>query len=77
MRASQNYLLVERLAIIRESIESGFYPSTTKLKKNVLDKLGVNVSVQTLFRDLNFLRYRCGIEIQYDSSRRGYYIKKN
>ena len=75
MRTKQNYLMIERLTIVRESIESGFYPSTTLLRKNVMDRLGTDVSLPTLYRDLKFLRDRCGLDIEYDFYRHGYYIK--
>ncbi len=75
MRKKQTYLMIERLNIVQKSIESGFYPSVTLLRKNVMDRLGTEVSLPTLYRDLNFLRNRCGIGIEYDSYRHGYYIK--
>ena len=75
MRTKQNYLMIERLTIVREYIESGFYPSTALLRKNVMDRLGTDVSLPTLYRDLSFLRNRCGLDIEYDSYRHGYYIK--
>lgn len=74
-RAKQSYLLLERLTIVRESIEFGFYPSATVIREKVMDKLGITVSLSTLFRDLNFLRDRCGVNIKYDSYRQGYYIE--
>ena len=67
--------MIERLTIVRESIESGFYPSTALLRKTVMDKLGTDVSLPTLYRDLSFLRDRCGLDIEYDFYRHGYYIK--
>ena len=75
MRAKQNYLIIERLKIVQESIEIGNYPSIALLRKKILDRLGTDVSILTVRRDLDFLRYRFGINIRYDSYRRGYYIE--
>ena len=74
-RAKQGYLMIERITIVRESIESGLYPSATLLRKRVMDKLGTAVSLPTLYRDLNFLRNRCGVNIKYESYKQGYYIE--
>ena len=74
-RAKQNYLLVERLMVVQDAIENGNYPSITSLRKKVLDRLGADVSIPTLRRDLDFLRSRIGIDIRYDTYRQGYYIE--
>ena len=74
MRSKQNYLLIERLEVIRKTLKAGLYASTTLLKKRIMDSLGTEVSSQTLYRDVNFLRDRMGLDIRYDSSKRGYYI---
>lgn len=74
-RAKQTYLLVERLTIVQEVIENGNYPSIASLRRKVLDRLGTDVSIQTLRRDLAFIRSRMGIDIRYDSYKQGYYIE--
>ena len=75
MRAQGGYLIIERLTVVQEAIENGNYPSIASLRKKVLDRLGTNVSIPTLRRDLDFLRRRLGIDIRYDLYRRGYYIE--
>ena len=75
MRGQGGYLIIERLTIVKDTIENGYYPSLALLRKRVLDRLGTDVSIPTLRRDLNFLRCRFGIDIKYDSYRQGYYIE--
>lgn len=76
MQAKQTYLLIERLFIVKKCIESGIYPSSTVLIETVLDKLGTEVSVSTIYRDIEFLRSRCAMNIFFDSSKKGYCVLK-
>lgn len=76
MRAKQTYLLLERLEIIKNSIEAGFYPTSTALIQAVQKELGTEVSVSTVYRDIEFLRNRCGMRIAFDSAKKGYCITK-
>ncbi len=76
MRANQTYLLVERLEIVKKCIEEGFYPTSTALIQKLQKELGTEVSVLTVYRDIEFLRDRCGMKITFDSYKRGYYITK-
>ncbi len=76
MRAKQTYLLLERLEIIKKSIEAGFYPTSTALIQAVQNELGMKVSVSTIYRDIDFLRDRCGMRIAFDPAKKGYCITK-
>lgn len=76
MRAKQSYLLLDRLQIIKKKIETGFFPSTSDLIDAVLYELGVKVSVPTIYRDICYLKDRGGCDIQFDTSKKGYYINK-
>ena len=74
MYSKQTYLLIERLDIVKNCIESGMYPSSTVLIETILNKLGTEVSVATIYRDIEFLRSRCAMNICFDSSKKGYYV---
>ena len=74
MNIRQTYLMVERLNIIVDCIASGFYPSRTVLMNKVLNCLGTKISIPTFYRDICFLRERMGVDIKWDSIRRGYYL---
>ena len=74
MRAKQSYLLLDRIQIVRRKIEEGYFPSITDLIETVLYELGIKVSVNTIYRDLDFMKDRYGINIKYDSVMKGYYI---
>jgi hypothetical protein len=75
MRASQNYLMVERLGIVSDCILSGCYPSSSMLAKRVETILGTKPSIPTIYRDIEFLRDRQGLYIVWDASRKGYVIR--
>ena len=71
MRAKQSYLLLDRLQIIKRKIETGYFPSTSTLIEAVRYELGIQVSVQTILRDLAYLKDRGGMNISYNRIMKG------
>lgn len=67
------YLMVERLVIIQNSIRDDYYPNSTTLQKKVKAELGIEFSIPTLSRDIDFLRNRMNCPIEYDIHQKGYY----
>lgn len=76
MRSKQTYLLIERLDIVRSCIESGMYPSSSDLRQTIFEKLGTAVSMSTIYRDIEFLRNRDGMNVNFDASKKGYFVTK-
>lgn len=70
-----NYLIIERLRIIEDTIKKGNYPNTNILQKKIRDLLGFEFSIQTINRDMRFLKERMDYPIEYDAHRKGYYWK--
>jgi len=61
-----------RIYRIDAEIASGKYPNTKNLAKSLLDDWG-KVSISTISRDIEFLKYRFNAPIEYDALHRGYY----
>ena len=70
MYSKQTCLLIERLGVVKKYIESGIYPSSSVLIETVLNILDMEVSVSTIYRDIDFLRSRCAMNICFDSSKK-------
>ena len=58
---------LERMLRIHQAIQSGEFPSATKLA------VEMEVSSKTVHRDLDFMRDRLGLPLEYDTSRFGYF----
>ena len=74
-RNKGNYLMIERLRIIEDTIKKGNYPNTNILQKKIRDLLGFEFSIQTINRDMRFLKERMDYPIEYDAHRKEYYKK--
>ena len=60
----------ERMMRIHESLKAGCFPNCTKLSRSI------EVSPRTIKRDLDFMKFRLGLPIEYDCRRYGYYYSK-
>lgn len=58
---------LERMIKIHQAIASGKYPNATKLS------LELEVSTKSIYRDIEFMRDRMGLPIEFDGSKNGYY----
>ncbi|MEK7686410.1 MAG: WYL domain-containing protein [Verrucomicrobiota bacterium] len=58
---------LERMMRIHRAIQSGKYPNTTSLAREM------EVSTKSIQRDLDFMRDRLELPLEYDGSRFGYY----
>lgn len=58
---------LERMMKIHQALQSGKYPNATTLARDM------EVSTKSIQRDLEFMRYRMDLPVEYDMSRRGYY----
>src|SRR5262245_64914121 len=58
---------LERMLRIHQEIQSGTYPNTTTLAS------ALEVSDKSIQRDLDFMRDRLQLPIEYDGARFGYY----
>lgn len=74
MRNSGTYLMFQRLSIIRSLIQNECYPTLEQLRQGVKSNLGVEVSISTLLRDIEFLRSRADCPVSYSRQKRGYFI---
>ncbi len=70
-----NYLMFERLFIIQEAIQHGYYPNSTVLQKKIREQIGIEFSMPTISRDIRFLKERMNYPIEYNTSKKGYYWK--
>ena len=64
---------IRRYTLIIEKIRTKQYPSFDIIKDYLFDH-GFEVSVRTIQRDIEQIRYEFGIEIVYDRNRNGYFI---
>jgi proteasome accessory factor B len=58
---------LERMLRIHEAIQSGSYPNASTLAREL------EVSTKSIHRDLDFMRDRLGLPLDYDGSRFGYH----
>jgi predicted DNA-binding transcriptional regulator YafY len=58
---------LERMMRIHQAIASGKYPNATRLAAEI------EVVTKTIHRDIDFMRDRLGLPIEYDGSKYGYY----
>jgi predicted DNA-binding transcriptional regulator YafY len=58
---------LERMLRIHQAIQRGGYPNATKLAKEI------EVSTKSIHRDLEFMRDRLGLPLEYNFEKRGYY----
>ncbi len=57
---------LERMLRIHQSLQSGKFPNASTLARKI------EVSTKSIHRDIEFMRDRLGLPIEYDSSRTGY-----
>ena len=57
---------LERMLRIHQALQSGDFPNASRLAREV------EVSAKTIHRDIEFMRDRLGLPIEYDSARTGY-----
>lgn len=69
---------LERLVIIHKAIKSSEYPNKNDLQTLCETKLGIDVSLSTISRDLDFLRNdpKFFAPIEYDYTNKGFYYTK-
>lgn len=58
---------LERMLKIHQAIQAGRYPNATQLAKKL------EVSTKSIHRDVDFMRDRMGLPIDYDASKFGYF----
>jgi proteasome accessory factor B len=62
---------LERMIRIHQSIAAGDYPNATQLAQEF------EVSTKSIYRDIEFMRDRMGLPIEFDRVRNGYYYTEN
>lgn len=65
---------LQRFALIIDKLKHKTYPSFESLSTFIKDQKDMEFSERTLQRDIKAIREEFGIEIVYDSQRKGYYI---
>lgn len=60
----------ERMMRIHEALKAGRFPNCTKLSRSI------EVSPRTIKRDVDFMKFRLDLPIEYDSRRYGYFYSK-
>jgi len=58
---------LERMLRIHQALQAGGFPNASKLAREI------EVSTKTIHRDLEFMRDRLNLPLEYDSSRNGYF----
>lgn len=61
---------LERMLFIHKKIESGSYPNATRLSNEL------EVSTKSIQRDIEFMRDRMNLPLEYDSQKFGYYYSE-
>ena len=70
-------MTLERLYIIDRQIASGKYPNTNELAKAVIRQLRLDgLSISTISRDIEFMKWQLDAPIEYDALNRGYFYTK-
>ena len=70
-------MALERLYIIDQQIASGKYPNTNELAKTVIEQLRLDtLSISTISRDIEFMKWQLDAPIEYDAYHRGYYYSQ-
>src|SRR5256885_642388 len=62
---------LERMLRIHQGIQSGSFPNASKLAQEL------EVSTKSIHRDIEFMRDRLGLPVEYDDRRYGYYYTEN
>lgn len=63
--------MIERLLVINNGVGTGKYPNTPKLAKKL------DVSIATISRDVEFLRDRLNVPIEYSFEKKAITTKEN
>ena len=58
---------LERMLRIHQALQAGGFPNTSKLAREV------EVSTKTIHRDIEFMRDRLNLPVEFDASRNGYF----
>jgi len=61
---------LQRMLKIHQALRSGKYPNASDLAKEL------EISTKSIHRDLEFMRDRLGLPLEYNSSRGGYYYSE-
>ena len=61
---------LERMLRIHQALQSGKFPNASTLAREI------EVAAKTIHRDIEFMRDRLGLPIEYDSARIGYHYTK-
>ena len=61
---------IERMMQIHERLQAGRYPNCRQLAQQI------EVSIRTIKRDVDFMKYRLNLPIDYDPRRYGYYYSE-
>ena len=70
-------MALERLYIIDRQISLGKFPNTNELAKTVIEHLRLDgLSISTISRDIEFMKWQLDAPIEYDALNRGYYYTK-
>ena len=70
-------MALERLYIIDQQIALGGYPNTNELAKTVIEQLRLDgLSISTISRDIEFMKWQLDAPIEYDAFNRGYYYSQ-
>jgi predicted DNA-binding transcriptional regulator YafY len=64
---------IRRYYLIFEKVNTPYFPSLEQIK-NHLNEAGFKIGLRTLQRDIEHLRDEFGIELLYNTEKRGYYI---
>jgi proteasome accessory factor B len=67
--------VIKRYTLIIEKVRNGRYPSKKEIADH-LNEYGFDLSLRTIDRDIEQIRYEFGIELVYDREKRGYRIDR-
>jgi predicted DNA-binding transcriptional regulator YafY len=65
---------LKRFYLIIDKLENSHFPPTMEEIHNFLEDEMYNASTRTIQRDMERLRQKFGVDVQYDTERQGYYI---
>ena len=67
------YRIINRYYLIINKIKNSYFPSFEEIQNHLADH-DIEISLRTMQRDLQNIRYEFGIEVTYTKAQNGYYI---
>ena len=72
-RRKGTYLMIERIHLSEEILKDSCYPNANTIQKKLREELGLEYSIPTIWRDIQFIKNRLNCPVEYDAHQKGYF----